>query len=51
MDGGDSARGGTAPGADVKFALDAQSAQHGMRLQRDTDGLRLESSGMIIIVK
>ena len=41
----------TAPGLDVKFALDAQSAQGGMRLRRDTGGLRLAFGGMVIIVK
>ena len=41
----------TAPGADVKFALDAQSAQNGLRLKRDAGGLHLEFGGMIIIVK
>ena len=41
----------TAPGSDVKFALDAQSAQGGMRLRRDTGGLRLAFGGLVIIVK
>lgn len=41
----------TTPGSDVKFALDAQSAQSGMRLRRDTGGLRLAFGGMVIIVK
>ena len=41
----------TAPGSDVKFALDAQSAQGGMRLRRDAGGLRLAFGGMAIIVK
>ena len=35
----------TAPGSDVKFALDAQSAQGGMRLRRDAGGLRLAFGG------
>ena len=41
----------TAPGADVKFALDAQGAQSGMRLRRDTGGLRLAFGGFMLIVK
>ena len=41
----------TAPGSDVKFALDAQSAQGGMRLRRDAGGLRLTFGGLVIIVK
>ena len=41
----------TAPGADVKFALDAQGTQSGMRLRRDTGGLRLAFGGFLLIVK
>ena len=40
-----------APGADVKFALDAQGTQSGMRLRRDTGGLRLAFGGLLLIVK